>query len=217
MKTKASRLKYHIGIDEVGRGPLAGPVTVCAFAILEQDLHRLESIGARDSKVLSAQKREIVAAKLKELAKEGRCTFQIASTSPQLIDRDGLTRSISMAMVSALKRLNIHPEHADVYLDGGLYAPNAFFRQHTVIHGDGLIPVISCASVLAKVHRDRVMDNYDLKFPEYGFLNHKGYGTPEHYKAIRKHGASEIHRTSFLKPHPNPSPARRGAAPAHSG
>lgn len=200
MAAKVNKIKYHIGIDEVGRGPLAGPVTICAFAILEQDLHQLEAIGARDSKVLSEQKRLQVASKIKELHRKGVCTFQVASTSSHIIDRKGLTRAIRMAIAAALKKLNIHPEHADVYLDGGLRAPESFFRQHTIIHGDGLIPVISCASILAKVHRDKLMDTYDLKFPEYGFLNHKGYGTPEHYKAIRKHGPTDIHRKTFLKP-----------------
>lgn len=198
MVRKIRKIKYHIGIDEVGRGPLAGPVTLCGFAILEDDLHHLESIGARDSKVLSEQRREVIAKKLRELAKQGVCTFQIASTSSHVIDRKGLTKATTMAIASVLKKLNIHPEHADIYLDGGLRAPQAFFRQHTIIHGDGLIPVISCASILAKVYRDKLMDQYDLKFPEYGFLNHKGYGTPEHYKAIRKHGLTPIHRRLFL-------------------
>jgi ribonuclease HII len=136
---------------------------------------------------------------LKDLVKQGVCTFQVASTSSQVIDDKGLTKAIADAITTALKKLNIHPEHADIYLDGGLKAPTSFFRQHTIIKGDGLIPVISCASILAKVHRDRLMNQYDLKFPEYGFLNHKGYGTPEHYKAIRRHGLTEIHRRRFLK------------------
>lgn len=199
MTKKPKRVMYHIGIDEVGRGPLAGPVTVCAFAILEKDLGLLDEVGAKDSKVLSEQKRDIVARKLKDLVKQGVCTFQVASVSSQVIDDKGLTRAIAEAIATALKKLNIHPEHADIYLDGGLKAPIAFFRQHTIIKGDGLIPVISCASVLAKVHRDRLMNHYDLKFPEYGFLNHKGYGTLEHYKAIRKYGITEIHRKRFLK------------------
>ena len=192
-------MRYHIGIDEVGRGPLAGPMTVCAFAILEQDLVLLKDIGAKDSKVLSEQKRNVVAEKLYDLNKAGRCVYQISSTSSHVIDRKGLTRSVKMAIASALRRLNIHPEHADVYLDGSLYAPKAFFRQHTIIRGDGSVPVISCASILAKVYRDNLMDKYDLKFPQYGFLDHKGYGTPEHYRMIRKHGLSTLHRRSFLK------------------
>jgi ribonuclease HII len=196
---KTPKIKYVIGIDEVGRGPLAGPVTVCAFAMLDHDLARLDEVGAKDSKALSEQKRDIVAKKLKDLTEKGQCTYQIASTSPEIIDKKGLTKAIQMAIESVLKKLNIHPEHADVYLDGGLRAPKKFFRQHTIIHGDGIIPVISCASILAKVYRDSLMNKYDLKFPEYGFYNHKGYGTPEHYKAIRKHGISPIHRRLFLK------------------
>ncbi len=196
---KSKAIRYVIGIDEVGRGPLAGPVTICAFAMLEHELHLLEDVGARDSKTLSEQKRDIIAKKLKKLAAEGRCIYQIASTSSHVIDRKGLTKAIMIAIASALKKLNIHPEHADIYLDGGLKAPQSFFRQHTIIRGDGSIPVISCASVLAKVHRDRLMDQYDLKFPQYGFLSHKGYGTPEHYKAIRKYGITTIHRKLFLK------------------
>lgn len=196
--SRASKIKYVIGIDEVGRGPLAGPVTVCAFAIMENDLKLLEYVGARDSKTLSEQKRDMVNKKLRELHRDGRCTFQIASTSSHVIDRKGLTKSIKIAIAAALKRLNIHPEHADIYLDGGLCAPKSFFRQHTIIGGDGKIPVVSCASVLAKVHRDSLMNKYDLKFPEYGFINHKGYGTPEHYKAIRKYGPSTLHRKTFL-------------------
>lgn len=196
---KTQKIKYIIGIDEVGRGPLAGPVTVCAFAVLEQELKALEELGAKDSKVLSEQKRDIISQKLKKMCADGRCSFQIACTSSHVIDRKGLTKSVSIAIAAALKRLNIHPEHADIYLDGGLRAPQMFFRQHTVIRGDATIPVISCASILAKVFRDRLMDKYDLKFPEYGFLNHKGYGTPEHMRAIRKHGPSTLHRKLFLK------------------
>jgi ribonuclease HII len=196
---KSKKIKYTIGIDEVGRGPLAGPVTVCAFAILKKDLALLDDIGAKDSKKLSAQKREIVDKKLKKLASEGLCLYQISSTSSQIIDRDGLTKAIQMAIASVLKKLNIHPENADIYLDGGLRAPISYFRQHTIIHGDGLVPVISCASILAKVFRDRLMDKYDLAFPEYGFLGNKGYGTPEHYKAIRKYGITPIHRELFLR------------------
>ncbi len=199
MRKLSPKLNYIIGIDEVGRGPLAGPVTVCAFAILESDLGLLKNIGAKDSKVLSEQKRDMVAAKIYELRRTGHCVFQIASTSSHVIDRKGLTRSIQMAIASALRRLSIHPEHADVYLDGSLYAPKSYFRQRTIIRGDGSVPVISCASILAKVYRDSKMNDYDLRFPQYGFFSHKGYGTPDHYRAIRKHGISTLHRKSFLK------------------
>lgn len=199
MGRNPEKIKYIIGIDEVGRGPLAGPVTVCAFAILENDLKLLETVGAKDSKVLSEQKRDVVAHKLCELVKEGKCVYKISSTAPEVIDEKGLTKAIQMALDATLKKLRIHPEHADVYLDGGLKAPQKFFRQHTIIKGDGKVPVISCASVLAKVYRDALMNEYDLEFPQYGFFNHKGYGTPEHYKALKKYGMTPIHRRLFLR------------------
>lgn len=188
-----------IGIDEVGRGPLAGPVTVCAFAVPVQYQKELDSIGARDSKKLSAQKREAIAAKLLALKRQGKCFYQIASSSSHVIDRKGITRAISIALASALKKIGIHPRDADVYLDGSLYAPESYFRQHTVIGGDGKIPVISCASIVAKVHRDALMDKMDLTYPHYGFLDNKGYGTRDHYRAIKSYGLTSIHRLSFLR------------------
>lgn len=199
MVRKSTQFKYVIGIDEVGRGPLAGPVTVCAFAILKKDIKILERVNAKDSKVLSAQKRNTVASLLKTLAEEDKCRFAITSISSDSVDKKGLTKAIASAIASSLKKLKIDPKQADIYLDGGLKAPQIYPYQQTIIRGDGTIPVISCASVLAKVHRDRLMERYDDKFPGYGFLNHKGYGTREHYQAIRKLGMTEIHRRTFLK------------------
>ncbi len=198
-KPNKEKFKYVIGIDEVGRGPLAGPVTVCAFAVPVQYQKELDSIGARDSKKLSAQKREAIAAKLLALKRQGKCFYQIASSSSHVIDRKGITRAISIALASALKKIGIHPRDADVYLDGSLYAPESYFRQHTVIGGDGKIPVISCASIVAKVHRDALMDKMDLTYPHYGFLDNKGYGTRDHYRAIKSYGLTSIHRLSFLR------------------
>lgn len=199
MIRNTKKLKYIIGIDEVGRGPLAGPVTVCAFAILEKNLKFLEKVNAKDSKVLSEKRRKIVVSDLKKLAQENLCTYQIVSVSSKIIDTKGLTYAISHAIEKALAKLDISPDNADIYLDGGLTAPKTFLKQQTIIKGDGLIPVISCASVLAKVHRDGLMDTYDKKFPGYGFINNKGYGTQEHYRAIKKLGITRIHRRLFLR------------------
>jgi ribonuclease HII len=116
-----------------------------------------------------------------------------------MIDNKGIVPSIQSALDRCLKKLDIHPEYVDIYLDGGLRAPLNYFRQHTVIHGDDLFPVISCASIIAKVYRDHIMEKLDLKYPEYGFIDNKGYGTAGHYRAIKKHGPSDIHRMSFLK------------------
>jgi ribonuclease HII len=188
---------YLIGIDEVGRGPLAGPVTLCAFAVKIGYKEDVTKIGAKDSKKLSPQKREAVAEKLKTLRANNVCCWAIASSSAHIIDRKGINHAIELALARCLKDLNIHPEDCDIYLDGGLKAPISYFRQHTIIHGDDLYPVISCASILAKVHRDSAMEDHDLKFPEYGFFDNKGYGTPAHIKAIKKHGPSPLHRLSF--------------------
>ena len=190
---------YLIGIDEVGRGPLAGPITVGVFAIRAKDAHRLDVIGAKDSKVLSVKKREAIDKNLRALARAGFCSFQITSVSAHVIDTKGLTYAITSVITSGLKRLAILDRQADIYLDGGLRAPNNYVRQQTIIKGDGKIPVISCASVLAKVARDKFMTRQDKKFPDYGFAQHKGYGTPEHYRAIKKQGITELHRKSFLK------------------
>lgn len=199
---KPTTIKYIIGIDEVGRGPLAGPVTVCAFAVPKKYLKIIESIGAKDSKKLSEQKRELIVKKLKDLQKNRACFFAISSSSAHYIDTQGLSRAIKKIIQELLEKLeqqlNIHPGNMDIYLDGGLRADKRYFRQHTIIGGDGKVPVISCASILAKVHRDHIMDRYDVTYPRYGFLNHKGYGTPEHYANLAKWGPCFIHRNSFL-------------------
>lgn len=196
---RSKKVKWVIGIDEVGRGPIAGPVTVCAFAVRTEFINDLQAMGFRDSKKLSPQKRVQLAQVLNNCAQLDICTWVIKNTGSDIIDSKGIVFAITSALESCLKKLALHPEEVDVYLDGGLRAPKAYFRQHTVIHGDDLFPVISCASILAKVYRDHLMEEYDKKYPIYGFFNHKGYGTPEHMKAVRKHGLSPLHRKSFLK------------------
>jgi ribonuclease HII len=197
-KKRSSRIQWVIGIDEVGRGPVAGPVTLCAFAVRTDFLSDLKKMGFRDSKKLSSQKREVFAQVLNNYAQLGKCTWVIQSSSSEIIDSRGLSFAIKNALERCLKKLDIHPEIADIYLDGGLHAPKSYFRQHTVIHGDDLFPVISCASILAKVYRDRLMVNHDRTYTGYGFIDNKGYGTAEHMKAIKKLGLTPLHRKSFL-------------------
>jgi ribonuclease HII len=197
-KKRAGRISWTIGIDEVGRGPLAGPVTLCAFAVRTKFLNDINQMGFRDSKKLSSQKREAFVQILNNCRALDMCTWVIQSSSSEMIDSRGLTYAINTALGACLKKLNIHASDADIYLDGGLHAPKSYFRQHTVIHGDDLFPVISCASIIAKVYRDHLMDNYDLKYPQYGFITNKGYGTADHVKVIKKHGMTPIHRESFL-------------------
>lgn len=196
-------IKYVIGIDEVGRGPLAGPVTVCGFVIAKSQLHLLRNLGITDSKKISPQKREVVMEKLKELKNKGYANWYLASNTNEYIDKHGLTKSLQSAIDEILKKveknLETNPTHMDIYLDGSLHADKRYFRQHTIIGGDDKELHIGAASIIAKIHRDKFMEDMDLFYPEYGFYNHKGYGTKEHYMALKKHGPCKIHRRSFLK------------------
>jgi len=193
-----SKVRYVIGIDEVGRGPLAGPVAVGAVCVpIDFDYTFCE--GIRDSKKLSAQKREIWNKKIRDLAKKQKLTFAISFVDSSVIDKKGLSFAIRKALKNSLDKLNIKPNFARVYLDGGLVAPREYLYQDTVIRGDDSIPVISMASIVAKVARDRRMDSLSQVYPEYGFHIHKGYGTEKHYKALKKYGLSKIHRKSFLR------------------
>jgi ribonuclease HII len=112
------------------------------------------------------------------------------------IDAHGITRSVGGAVERCIRTLAPHPDNVEVFLDGLLYAPSAY-KQRTIIHGDALVPLISLASVVAKVRRDRLMMRLSKKFPDYGFETHKGYGTKMHRTAISKFGLCEIHRVTY--------------------
>lgn len=189
-----------IGIDEVGRGPVAGPVTVCAFAAV--DVERvLEHAPAplRDSKQLTALQRAKWMEHLRVAQSKGLCTFAVASVSAQGIDTYGISASITSALTKALAQLAGDPATVTVFLDGSLRAPQEYVRQTTIIKGDSLIPIISLASIVAKETRDAVMKKLGKQFPEYGFERHVGYGTKAHYAAIAKYGTTPHHRISFLR------------------
>jgi len=201
-------MEYIVGIDEVGRGPIAGPVAVCSFQLLITDYQLLikrgeEELGIKlkDSKKLSKKQREKWSAYLKEEKDKGNCDFAVSYVSAENIDKFGIVRAIQKALDTSLSKLNINNQllQARIYLDGGLKAPKEYENQQTIIKGDELHPVISCASIVAKVFRDKIMENYREEYPEYGFENHAGYGTKAHYEAIKKHGQTSIHRKSFLK------------------
>ncbi|MBI5133911.1 MAG: ribonuclease HII [Candidatus Taylorbacteria bacterium] len=186
-----------VGIDEVGRGPVAGPVTVGVCVVPEGfDLRSFE--GIRDSKKLSQKKRESWFLKLTELKAQGKLDFACASVPAFEIDAIGISKAIEKAMSEALGALGLDPELSDVYLDGSLRAPKEFASQQTIIKGDEKVPVISAASIAAKVTRDRYMEEQAVSYPDYGFEAHKGYGTNAHYLAIKKQGVSPLHRKSFL-------------------
>jgi len=184
-----------LGIDEVGRGPLAGPVTIGAVAVvsLPGRRGRLTGVlkGIKDSKKLSAERREEWN---KVLRKNFECHY--ASVNNKTIDKIGIQKAILFSVRRVLKKFSEMPDL--VLLDGLLKAPK-HYNQKTIIKGDEKIPVISAASVIAKVARDRKMAKLPKKFAKYGFEKHKGYGTKEHYKMIKKYGISKIHRRSYLK------------------
>ncbi len=190
-------MKYIVGVDEAGRGPLAGPVSVGIVAVPVGFDVAAEFPGVKDSKKLSEKKREAIFAQLEERKKLGDVKFSVCFESAQVIDAKGIAYAVKKAAWRGIRALA--PEDIEkVFLDGSLKAPPEYI-QETVIDGDNLIPIISLASVAAKVLRDRKMYEYEKEFPGYGFAKHKGYGTKEHYAAIREHGLSAIHRRSFLR------------------
>lgn len=199
-------IQYIIGIDEVGRGPIAGPVTVCAFAIQRTDIQKFsrfaKKLGITDSKKLTEKKRTELSNILCTMQINGDCDFLISMTSATIIDRQGISMAIKMALQKSLDdvcaRKKISPDQVFVFLDGSLYAPTEYGHQETIIKGDGLIPVISAASILAKVHRDRYMTAMAKKYPGYAWEQNKGYGTRLHYQGIKKQGITKLHRKSFL-------------------
>lgn len=193
--------KYLIGIDEVGRGPLAGPVTLGAVMIRRTGAKNFSEIfrAVKDSKQLKERVREEWFEKAKLEKEKGNINFSISSVENFTIDKIGLARAIRRALRNCLRKLRANPRECRVLLDGSLYAPKEFKNQETIIGGDAKVKIISLASIVAKVYRDRKMKRLAKKYPGYGFEIHKGYGTKAHYKAIKKRGFSPIHRRSFLK------------------
>lgn len=185
-----------IGIDEAGRGPLAGPVSVGAVLLLPH-FDRGALAGIKDSKKLSQQAREEWYGKMRLWQKEGSLRFAVAYSSAERIDRLGIVWAVSSALRRALLALEADPPKSLVLLDGGLRAPHAYVRQETIIRGDASEPVIALASIAAKVRRDRLMKRLARAYPAYGFEVHKGYGTKRHKDAIARFGLCAMHRRSF--------------------
>ena len=188
--------KFIIGIDEVGRGPLAGPVYVGAVMV-PHDFDWQSVEGVRDSKKITPRKREDWYEKLSALREAGHLNFATASSSSVMIDERGIVPAIFSALAQCLKDLNADPETCEILLDGSLHAPDNYRAQKTIIHGDDIEPIISIASIVAKVERDSLMTNLAAQFPEYGFERHKGYGTAVHCSAIKEHGLCKLHRKTF--------------------
>jgi ribonuclease HII len=194
-----SRKPYTIGIDEVGRGPLAGPVAVGALRASPRALRAFRDI--RESKQLSKQKRGEWVAKMRAYrsAHPDDIDWAVAFVSASVIDKIGIAPSIRRALRNALNHLAVAPEQATVLLDGGLKAPPEYRDQKTIIRGDASETVIAMASVVAKVARDKRMALLARKYSKWGFANHVGYGTKDHISAIKKYGLSPEHRRTFCR------------------
>lgn len=179
--------KYVCGIDEVGRGPLAGPVVTCAVIM---DLEKLVE-GVDDSKKLSAKKRE----KLYDEIIANALSYSIQEISEKEIDEINILNATKKCMLNSVNTLSVRP---DVLLIDAVKLETDI-PQLNVIKGDALSYSIGCASILAKVYRDRLMAKYDEKYPDYKFAKNAGYGTKEHIAAIKEKGACPIHRRTFIK------------------
>lgn len=193
--------RYLIGIDEVGRGPLAGPLCVGACAVLRDSYEDTRALfsGVKDSKKLSPEKRLFWFERIQDVAAEGALFVATSSVSERMIDRRGIACALKVAIRRVLTLLGFSPRRCHLLLDGGIRAPRSFPFQETIIGGDEKELLIALASILAKVRRDRRLVRLARRFPQYGFEQHKGYGTKAHYAALRKHGLCPVHRVSFLK------------------
>ena len=176
------------GIDEAGRGPLAGPV--CAAAVVLPPDAEID--GLNDSKKLTDKKRRA----LYDVITAQALAYGIAFADEKEIDEINILQAAFLAMRRAFERLGVQP---DLALIDGNRAPGLPCAERTIVGGDGKSASIAAASILAKVTRDRLMENYDVQYPQYGFAVHKGYGTKRHYAALHEYGPCPIHRTTFLK------------------
>lgn len=190
-------MKWIVGIDEAGRGPLAGPVAVGALAVAENfDYSVFKNL--KDSKKLSEKRREEIYEQIKKLEAEGVLKYSVGLISAEIIDKKGIVFAIKSGINGVLKKISPEAKETKIFLDGSLSAPE-IYEQETIIKGDEKIAVISLASIVAKVVRDRHMKKIAKEYPEYGFEVHMGYGTKKHIEILRKIGLSKIHRTTFCK------------------
>lgn len=180
-------LQHVAGVDEVGRGPLAGPV-VAAAVVLPPGCWIM---GVGDSKQMSEKQREEAVARILQTC----VAWGVGAASPRVVDRINIRRATALAMQRAIARLGVAPDHL---LVDGLAVPELGLETHTpVVGGDGRVHCIGAASILAKVTRDRLMVRLAQRYPAYGWERNKGYGTPDHLKALDEHGMTPHHRRSF--------------------
>ncbi len=189
------KARYLVGIDEAGRGPLAGPVAVGAVCI---DTSHVPDVLPQmcDSKSVTENKRSEL---YDALMSATDLWFTVSMVGAPLIDRKGIQWAIRTALSRCLSKLALHPDETHILLDGALYAPKKYKSQDTIIRGDALEPLIGAASIAAKVTRDRYMGKQHPRYPEYKFHTHKGYGTEIHRRAIQRHGLTPVHRHTYCK------------------
>lgn len=191
LRADQAALKFDVsglmaGVDEAGRGPLAGPVV--AAAVILDDLNPIQ--GLNDSKKLSAKRREAL---FDEIRARSLC-YAIAQASVQEIDQLNILQATMLAMKRAVEGLRLPPK---LVLVDGNRLPTLAMRAEAIVQGDALVPAISAASILAKVHRDRLCQALHAQYPLYGFDQHKGYGTARHLAALQAHGPADCHRLTF--------------------
>lgn len=197
---KKTDFHYFIGVDEVGRGPVAGPVYVCGLYISTDNLEKIIDfkLPLRDSKKLTEKMRNVWFLRIEEFAKNGSLRFVVSKASATQIDKKGISSCVKACVKNCVFKIGAEKQNTKVMLDGGLSVGEGFYEE-SFVKGDENIPVISLASIVAKVLRDREMSEFSEKYKEYGFQKNKGYGTKAHMDAIQKYGITEIHRKTFLK------------------
>lgn len=184
---KYADFKYICGIDEVGRGPLAGPVVACAVILPKEAYYRY----LNDSKKVTEKRRE----KLYDEITNEAVAYSLGVVSPQIIDEINILQATYKAMQEAISGLSIKP---DKILVDAVHIPDISIPQVSIVKGDAKSVSIAAASIIAKVYRDRMMADYDKLYPEYCFAKNKGYGTKAHMEALRTIGISPIHRKTFV-------------------
>lgn len=191
---------YFIGVDEVGRGPVAGPVYVCALYISKENLEKITDFKTplRDSKKLTEKMRNSWFSRIQDFVKDGLLKYVVSKSDASEIDKNGISSCIKACVKNSVLKTGAEKENTKVLLDGGLSVGEGF-DEESFIKGDENIPVISLASIVAKVLRDKFMEEISKEYPLYDFAKHKGYGTKSHMDAIEKYGLTEFHRKTFLK------------------
>ena len=193
---KAEGYQYIVGVDEVGRGPLAGPVVCAAVVMPLQEAELI--VGVDDSKKLSEKKREQLAEEIKKKA----IAYTMVEVSEKIIDEINILEATKLGMKKAVETLVLPKELAakpEIVLTDGNMTLDIALPQKSIVGGDGLSYSIGAASIIAKVYRDHLMENYAKEYPMYAFEKNKGYGTAAHIQGIKEHGPCPIHRRTFIK------------------